>query len=277
MNFSRGLTSIRIRISEFPLRKISNSYSFSKETYKIPAVCYQTWVDNRFGRNHRKEIRKFRALNPDIDWVLFNERDLEDYMRENWKDHPIYEIFLGSKFGPMKADIFRYCILFDRGGYYFDISKGCSFPIRKMHNSSDTALISFENNFSKNDTSHENQNLLAFPDNLIIQWGLGFEQGHPFLEKIIARIVAEYPEYVDKFFSVPKEAILSFTGPRAFTEAVRSTINPELAANLAQFGIDFNNSGCYAMRGSYVRYFTRDHYTQASNQVILSSISNTET
>jgi len=267
----RAFVSLRIRISEFPLREIQNSLSEENDNYKIPGTCYQTWVDNRFGRNHRKEIENFRSLNPNISWVLFNEIELHNYMRENWQHHPIYRIFLNSRFGPMKADIFRYCILFDRGGYYFDISKGCNIPIRAMHKENDSAVISFENNISKNDSYPESGNLLKHPDNLIIQWGFGFEKGHPFLAKVISRIVSESEKYENRVFPVPKEAILSFTGPRAFTYAVRSTINPTLAETLSQFGVDFNKSGSYALRGSYVRYFTKEHYTQASNQTILES------
>ena len=53
---------------------------------------------------------------------------MEDYMKNNWKNNSIYEVFKNSLVGPLKTDIFRYCILYERGGYYFDISRGCKIP-----------------------------------------------------------------------------------------------------------------------------------------------------
>ena len=46
-------------------------------------------------------------------------------MEKNWGKQNISKIFFKFINGPLKSDIFRYCILYDQGGYYFDISKGC--------------------------------------------------------------------------------------------------------------------------------------------------------
>ena len=54
---------------------------------------------------------------------------MNEYMENNWKNNEIYEVFKNSLIGPLKTDIFRYCILFDKGGYYFDISRSCKIPL----------------------------------------------------------------------------------------------------------------------------------------------------
>ena len=59
---------------------------------------------------------------------------MEDYMEKNWGKQKIYQIFKNSLIGPLKSDIFRYCILYDQGGYYFDISRACKIPLTKLHN-----------------------------------------------------------------------------------------------------------------------------------------------
>ena len=170
----------------------------------------------------------------------------------------------------MKADIFRYCILFERGGYYFDISKSCTRPLRQLHERDSMGVISFENNKSLKPAKNEARHLLNYPDNLIIQWGLGFTSEHPFLKKVISLIVARADFYRGKVFQNPKDAILELTGPRAFTEAVVLSATPELMKNISQCGTDFFEAGHYALRGSYVRFFTRNHYTEYKNSRILS-------
>ena len=44
----------------------------------------------------------------------------------------------------MRSDIFRHCILYDKGGYYFDISKGTQVSLRSLHSKSTEAIISNE-------------------------------------------------------------------------------------------------------------------------------------
>ena len=142
----RLVDSIKIRIFEFPLTEISDSITISAHDWTIPSHCYQTWVDKNFGKTHACELKKFRELNPEISWHLFDDGQMDIYMRERWSNRSIFQIYSNSKFGPMRADIFRYCLLYDKGGYYFDIGKGLNKPIRSFHDKSSSAMISFENN-----------------------------------------------------------------------------------------------------------------------------------
>lgn len=273
MYIARILTSVRIRIEEFPRRTLRDSYAVETNDWKIPNICYQTWVNHKFGRSHFAEIRSFRQRNSDISFVLFNEEMLNRYMRDFWGHHRIYQIFLDSKFGPMRADIFRYCILYEKGGYYFDISKGCDVPLRSIHNSQSEAVISFEDNYHGWDLSDRVKKRLDFPDNLVIQWGFGFAKGHPILERIINSIVENEADFRGKTFAIPKEAILDYTGPRSFTKVVHESIGSLSSETVTQVGVDFLGHGHYALKGSYVRYFTKKHYTEFSDSVILGGAS----
>lgn len=269
MNIDRILLSARIRINEFPRRTLRDCYAAETDDWKIPNTCYQTWVNHKFGRSHLAEIRIFRQQNSDISFVLYNEEMLNRYMRESWGHHPIYPIFLDSKFGPMRADIFRYCILYEKGGYYFDISKGSDLSIRGMHNPQTEAIISFENNYHGWEVPDSIKRRLDFPDNLVIQWGMGFVKGHPILERMIDSIVENESSFRGKVFTIPKNAILDYTGPRGFTKVVHESIESLSIGTLTQAGVDFFGHGSYALKGSYIRYFTKKHYTEFSDSIIL--------
>lgn len=267
--FKRAYQSYKIHRDEYPLKYISNRHTKLDNSWAIPNVCYQTWVDNFFGRTHAREIEVFRDLNPEITWILFDEEMQQKYMLENWGSHEIYEVYTKSKFGPMRADIFRYCLLFDRGGYYFDISKGCSTPLREMHKKDSTALISYENNICLIPAEPMLAKLMTHSHNLVIQWGFGFAVRHPILAEVISLICSNASTYENVVFPNPKNAILSLTGPGAFTLAFRRSASSLGLEGVAQSGVDFNGTGIYALPGSYVRYFTRQHYTSVSNSTIL--------
>jgi len=265
----RAILSTKIRWSEYPLTLLEDSLVTDDDTWAIPNVCYQTWIDRYFGKSHFSEIKDFRSLNQDVSWILFDETAMNDYMKSNWGGHAIYNIFSASNFGPMKADIFRYCIIFDRGGYYFDVSKSCKIPLRSMHGKFDQAFISFEKNVCITLPDKEAANKLDFPLNLVIQWGFGFTAKHPLLLGVIESICENAFLFRNVRFQSPKDAILAFTGPGMFTESVRNFAKQNDLSLVAQCDTDFMGSGVYALNGSYVRNIGRKHYTEFDNQIIL--------
>ena len=261
----------RLKKKEYPLKTVSDRTAVQNHKFVIPAVCYQTWETNQFGRTHAGEIKKFRNLNPGVSWVLFDASKRDEYMRLKWKEHPIYDIYVRSIFGAMRADIFRYCIIFERGGYYFDISKGCVTPLQHLHSSNSEALITFENNYSFEFFDSSSNYGLLYPKNLVAQWGFGFVKGHPFLGEVINRIVETSIEYEGRKFKDPKTAIWEFTGPQAFTSAIQCSATSKLFGLVEQAGINFNGQGIFNLPGSYVRNFTKRSYTSYRNVKILDS------
>ena len=129
--FKKNLRRIQIQLTEMPLQEIKkNIQAISPLGGRlIPNVVYQTWIDNLFGKTHAKGIKNFRALNPELEFNLYDSNDLDAYMQNSYGSHQIYQVYKNTKFGPMKADIFRYCILYEKGGYYFDkMNNFCIYP-----------------------------------------------------------------------------------------------------------------------------------------------------
>jgi mannosyltransferase OCH1-like enzyme len=257
------------KFTEYPLRPIDNYLSREPIRQKIPAIVYQTWVDNSFGKSHLKELDKFRSDNQDLSFILYDEIAMNEYMFNNWKEHQIYNIYILAKYGPMKVDIFRYCIIFDKGGYYFDINKGVNGSITELHDRDSTGLISFEGN---NNLILPNERVISkvkHPDRLILQWGFGFEKNHIFMENIIKNICDSYSLFKGKVFENPKNAILTFTGPGMFTKTFFETLENNNLINISQAGIDFNGKGVINLKGSHVRYYSQSSYANFSNNAIV--------
>jgi mannosyltransferase OCH1-like enzyme len=255
---------------ELPLRPLGDRPATTTPlASKIPPIVFQTWEDRLFGKTHLRELATFRELNPELTFLLWDRAQRDDYMRAHWGHHPVSEIYQQAQFGPMKADLFRYCLLADRGGFYFDISKGVSVPLRRFYGTDTDALITFEPHANPAPGNPATAANLLHPDKLVLQWGLGFAPGHPIPLRTIANICEAYPTYKGRTFASPKSAILAFTGPAMFTRSVHDVLAMGPLPNMAQAGIDFDGHGIFAMKGSKVRYMTAPAYTKAKDQPIV--------
>ena len=257
------------KITEYPLVKLKDQIADKKIDQVIPPIVYQTWENNEFGKTHYKEIIKFRNINNNLNFKLFDKNARDEYMKNNWAHHKIYEVYTKSKFGVMESDIFRHCILYQNGGYYFDISKGTSAPITSLHNRDSEALISNEPVDCIIPPDKEIFSKLKHPHNNFLTWGLGFKSNHPIPLAMINSIVDDYIFYIDKIFKEPKLAILSLTATGQFTKVVRNYILNEGIDKTVQSGIYFNNKGIFSMKGCRVRHHLVPSYADIRDKKII--------
>ena len=110
---------------------------------------------------------------------------------------------------------------------------------------------------------------MLHPEKYVLQWGMGFAKEHAFLHLLLENICEYYPFFKGKSFAVPKNAILSLTGPGMFTKTLREYLDANEDADLAQAGIDFNGHGIYSLKGSEVRYATIESYASSKNSIIV--------
>ena len=165
----------------------------------------------------------------------------------------------------MKADIFRYCILYDLGGYYFDIAKSCDIPLDQLHDIHHDGIITYEDTECFYPPNHSSLFKLKRPFNHFLQWGLSFKEKHPFLKKLIDEISNNYKFYKDITFSNPKLAILNFTGPGVYTKVMREFLSNNENHLLKELDIKFDNHGVFKLKGSSVRHYLVPSYSYKTN------------
>ncbi len=258
-----------LHLTEFPLKTLHDRPAQTPaKPSLIPPMIYQTWLNDQLGKTHLAEIEKFRASNLDLSFVLYTQENLERYMSEHWASHPIYPIFQNALFGPLKTDIFRYCILYERGGYYFDINKGCH-AISSLVSEDSTGIIAFEMTDCLIPPSPAESSKILYLEKYVLQWGMGFAPKNIILERLIHNICELYPFYKNKIFKNPKNAIMQLTGPGMFTKTVREVLVESPDINIIQADIDFHGQGIFKMKKAEVRYFTMPAYTDFKNQAIV--------
>jgi len=254
---------------EYPLAEISDIERCIGKG-GIPAVVYQTCEYNLFGKSHIEALNRFRHSNKGLSFYTYDARKRNRYMLENWGSHPIYDIYKRANYNVIRADIFRYCIVYDKGGYYFDINKGVDGAVLKLHGKDVDGIISFEGSHNLIQPDLNVARKLQHPDKLIIQWGFGFKKKNVILKAMIDNICDSYPLYKNKVFDSPKFAILSFTGPGMFTKTVTDFLAKHDMDKISQIGIDFNGKGILYMKGSRVVNQKKKHYSTASKTIIIS-------
>lgn len=250
---------------------IPDKEGVSQRKQEIPTTVYQTTKTKMLDSEQVSEMNRFRELNPGLTFRVFDEEETDEYMLAHWGSHPVYSIYQRSLFGQMKADIFRLCILHDRGGYYVDINKAIFADMMSMHRPTDKAFLSLDFVDYQAFPKVELAKNLINPHKLVAQWAFGFVKRHPILTMAIEEIVAREPFFRGVEFRSVRDAIFSFTAPAMFTDVVRNYLLSEGFDDITFAGIYFNGAGVPRVKGSHRMLNKPKHYTQEKRKLILSS------
>ena len=119
---SSVITLISVSISK------KENYLLGKE--KIPKYIFQTITNKKdINDDIQKNIDYLRAKNPEYKYVLFDENDRIDFIKKNYnKDILDTYLLINPNYGPARADLFRYLLMYKYGGIYLDIKSSCNTP-----------------------------------------------------------------------------------------------------------------------------------------------------
>jgi len=230
---------------------------------KIPNVVYQTWKEPRLSAPHARTLARFRRRNPDFTFELFDDTRAADYMETHYAGQPILEVFRYVKVPAARADLWRYCILYQAGGMYCDIDSLIKVPLRRFLEGNPSEVLSFEGDcwagvlapgeFADAKAflagpSDAARSKLDLPDHTVLNWFLAFEPGHPALAATLEVIVENFPFFRGRVFDPVWRGVIHSTGPLALTQGVWRWLAGD-AARPHQRGIDFNGDGVFKVAG----------------------------
>ena len=161
----------------------------------IPKVVYQTFYTKNLPENVLKVIDNMKKNNPNYQFYLFDDLEIETFIKEEFGGD-VYKAFNMMNVGSAKADLWRYCILYKKGGIYLDIDSENYGEIDNLVTSDDEAIVSRE--------SH---------NGIFLQWCLMFSPNHPILRRCIQKCISN-------ILNKTSNDILRLTGPVIFSESV---------------------------------------------------------
>ena len=135
-----------------------------------------------------------------FNYKFYTDKECDIFMRDSFPS--LYSIYRQLPLPVMKADLWRYCIIYKYGGIYADV---------------DTKLLQSPEVFIKDKA------LVAAPENHdhMCQWAFSAPAGSPILRSIINHVVSQCRSKSDR----GKDFVLDITGPGAFTHGIRIYMN----------------------------------------------------
>lgn len=90
----------------------------------IPANLFQTWKTKNLPPFMKACVSRLKRQNPEFKYFLYDDEDCREFIAEHF-DTDVLESFDILLPGAYKADLWRYCVLYMRGGIYLDIKYEC--------------------------------------------------------------------------------------------------------------------------------------------------------
>jgi mannosyltransferase OCH1-like enzyme len=108
----------------------------------VPFIIYQTWHSRTLPPKMAKCVEKLKLDNPEFEHHLYDDADCRVFIAENF-DTSVLDAYDALIPGAYKADLWRYCVLYKKGGVYLDIKFQCEpgFSLKELTKDDETFIL----------------------------------------------------------------------------------------------------------------------------------------
>lgn len=243
-------------------KKICRLYESFSNRRQIPKVIYQTYtsLDDVHPDILKCSRNKIQKLNPDYQYEFYSNNDIKKYIRDNWGEDmlSVYNS-IDPSYGPARADLFRYMILYDRGGIYLDIKSSCKKKFDDVIGENDELILCNWGDITPW-ADH-----LSYEDGEFINWFIACKPKHPLMKQVIDNIVEKIKKTKkNRTVLRGKTDVLFLTGPVLFTK----TLLPELVNyDNVKIYSDYRYIGLVYSCENHIKLF-KNHYTKNFKPII---------
>lgn len=189
----------------------------------VPRLLHQTYPVKSLPPEIRQNIDKIRQMNPGWEYRLYDDDDIVTFISQNYHPRVLeYYLRINPDYGAARADLFRYLLLYKRGGMYLDIKGSLARPLDEALRLDDVFLLSHW----RNQPGEEYEGWGIWPDiparlpGEFQQWYLVAPPGHPFLRAVLERVLHNIASYNPWVHGTGRLGVLRVTGPIAYTLAL---------------------------------------------------------
>lgn len=237
----------------------------------IPKFLHQTFPRKSLPPELAAASQQVQATNSDWSYHLYDDSDITDFI---WTEYgnAILSAYLAisPEYGAARADLFRYLLMYKRGGAYIDIKGACLRPLSDALALDEGFVLSKWNvepdNFWHGAGFHPE--LAAFPGGEFQQWHIICAPQHAFLEAVIERVLGNIRGYRPWQTGVGRSGVLRLTGPIAYTLAIEPIKTQHKHIELSShedIGLRYTSLGAIDHR-----IFFKRHYTQMDCPIVSS-------
>ena len=186
--------------------------------YKIPNIFHFTFCNKNLPIEILRVIEHNKKICRNCSFIFYDDADCDNLLKTYFHDE-IYNAYnkINPTYGAMRADFFRYCVLYLYGGIYIDIKSKITHPIFQVIHKNDVCIL----DIPRSTLEHWRENSPTYE-----QWLLIFAPRHPYLLSVINLLVKHInekfvPESINGIKLDRKGQILNITGPDAFTKGIQ--------------------------------------------------------
>lgn len=243
-----------------------NAESFNNG-YKIPNIIHFTFINKNLPMEVLRVIEHNKKVCRKCKFFFYDDNDCDQMIKNNFNDE-IYNAYkkINPAYGAMRADFFRYCVLYLYGGIYIDIKSKINIPIFKIIKKNDLCIL----DIPRSDLEPWRVNSPTYE-----QWLLIFAPRHPYLLSMIylmfKYINEQYiPTQLNGVNLDKKGIILNITGPDAFTKAINNFIANN--GKILHRNIDYNKFAVLNNKLNYKKMYTinnKKHYSEVNEPIFI--------
>jgi hypothetical protein len=237
----------------------------------IPKRIYQTYPSrSALPSEIINNIRTLKKLNPDWGHVLFDDKEVREFIRQEFPKILHYYDRIATSYGAARADLFRYLLIYRCGGVYLDIKSTITKPLTETIKPGDKILLSGWQEWHAVPGFNgwgDHPELSKIGGGELQQWHVVAIAGHPCLRAVILRVLENIDRYNALWNGVGKAGVLRLTGPIAYTLAINSVINNKSYKNSNiknDYGFEYS---IYDFSHKHVNMFSK-HYSKSAESII---------
>ena len=197
------------------------------ETPAVPRVIHRTARDgSAIVPPIETAIRRLIAANPGWTHQIYDDDAAEAFVRTEYGG-AIHRNFLriNPAYGAARADLFRYLLLYARGGVYLDIKSTIRRKLDDVITPVDSYLLSHWRNAPGEPYAGWGLHAGLGVRGEFQQWFIVASPRHPFLEAVIRQVMHNIDNYDADRVGVGTTGVLSVTGPVPYTLAIRPLLD----------------------------------------------------
>ncbi len=189
----------------------------------IPKVLHQISATTTLPPVLAANAAAIRATNPTWRYELHDHAQALRYVTSHYGP-AVAELLLriDPRYGPARADLFRYLLMYREGGFYLDIKSTTTRPLDEVLMADDRFVLAQWRNGA--DQAHPGRGLqrelASVPGGEYQQWWIACAPGHPFLRAVIESVLDNITAYRPWHQGVGKGGVLRVTGPIPYTLAI---------------------------------------------------------
>ena len=235
----------------------------------IPRLIHQTFSSRTLPAALQANAEALQAGNPGWEYRFYDDSDIERVIEEAY-GREVLACYrrIDPRYGPARADLFRYLLMYRVGGVYLDIKSTSIVSLDRLVDRDAKFLLAKWDNGPEG--RHPNwglhQELEHIAGGELQQWHIVCAPGHPFLKAAIDSVLANIEAYRPWVNGVGRDGVIRLTGPIAYTLAItplRDTYDCKLFANEREMGLEYS-----VLPGTSHKQLFKNHYVMNTASVV---------